>query len=301
MKLATSTGDFRRFCQTREECIRHLYEAGFRYIDLSQYVYPGNEDLLLGDDWMKCVDSLKACADSLGMTFVQSHSPGGNGLKHDENYDRHIAATIRSIEVCGALGIPNIVVHGGHEEGISKDEYFERNKEFYSLFIPAMEKWGVNVLFENSHSAPFYWANSGADVREFVKYMDHPLFHACWDTGHANIDGPQYDEIMTLGDELHALHVNDNRGTQDEHVPPYFGTINMDEVMTALIDSGYKGYFTYECGAGLRSGKVWIGNRRTFERDTRLFEPTLAMQKEIEKFMYDMGVYFLKSYNCFEE
>jgi hypothetical protein len=34
MKIATTTGDFSRFCQTDEEKIRELHRAGFRYIDL---------------------------------------------------------------------------------------------------------------------------------------------------------------------------------------------------------------------------------------------------------------------------
>ena len=34
---------------------------------------------------------------------------------------------------------------------------------------------------------------------EFLNYVGHPLLHACWDTGHANCEGSQYDDIVTLG------------------------------------------------------------------------------------------------------
>ena len=75
----------------------------------------------------------------------------------------------------------------------------------------------------------------------------------------------------------------------------------MDEIMNALIDVDYKGVFTFECETSLRPAKYWQGNRKTFEKDNRLNDPVLFMQKQIEKLMYNMGEYILKSYNSFEE
>ena len=71
--------------------------------------------------------------------------------------------------------------------------------------------------------------------------------------------------------------------------------------MNALIDIGYNGAFTFECASSLRSSKYWQGDRKRFDRDSRLSEPKLFMQKHLEKLMYEMGEYILKSYNCFEE
>ena len=42
MKIATTTGDFGRFCKNDFEKVRELYDAGFKYIDLSMYSFtPG--------------------------------------------------------------------------------------------------------------------------------------------------------------------------------------------------------------------------------------------------------------------
>ena len=304
MKLATTTGDFEFYCKTYEERIRHIYEAGFRYIDLSLYTVSEDDELLVASDWRKNAERLKAFAENLGMQFVQAHGPGINPMCKDDRYEMLLQATIRSIEVCGVLGIPNMVLHSGFERGVRKQEYFERNKEFFEQLFPYMEKCNVNVLCENSTKANMkdgYFPNSGADVKEFVEYVNHPLFHACWDTGHAHIEGIQYDEILALGKDLYALHINDNRGEKDEHMIPFFGTISMDEVMHALIDSGYQGYFTMEAGSCLRSANYWLGKRYQFKKDTRLAQPQLFMQKQMEKLMYEIGVYILKSYDCYEE
>ena len=46
-----------------------------------------------------------------------------------------------------------------------------------------------------------YFINSGRDMREFIDYVGHPLFHGCWDTGHANCEGAQYEEILALASD----------------------------------------------------------------------------------------------------
>jgi hypothetical protein len=82
---------------------------------------------------------------------------------------------------------------------------------------------------------------------------------------------------------------------------PYFGTLNMDDVMNGLIDSGYQGYFTFEVVAALRKSGSRHGKRHTFERDTRLLEPTMEMQMDLERLMYTIGKHCLTSYGMFEE
>lgn len=304
MKLATTTEDFRDYCDDYIKRIECVHEAGFRYIDLSMYVIEKNDALLVRDDWRDYALRVKKRAAELDVKFVQAHSPGGNPLKEDDNRNKLLSATIRSIEVCAELGIDNIVVHSGTLPGIGKQEFFDKNREFYTKLFPAMEKYNVNVLCENSAKAnvgEMYFTNNGADMADFVKYVNHPLFHACWDTGHANMEGAQYDEIMALGKDLYALHINDNRGESDEHLMPYFGTVNMDEIMHALIDNGFEGYFTFEAHRSLRNEKCWLGNRRAFDRDARLVSPQLFMRRQLEKLLYDSGVYMLKKYNCYEE
>ncbi len=305
MKLATTTGDFGRYFDNHFDRVKCVCEAGFKYIDLSMYSIKAEDELLVCNNWRDNAKALLEETNKLGACFVQAHSPGGNPLSDNKDEVQTLVdATIRSIDVCGALGIKNTVVHAGMKKGISKEQSFILNKEFFTKLIPAMERNGVNVLCENStrkNMGDMYFTNTGADMKEFIEYVNHPLFHGCWDTGHGNCEGSQYNEIMTLGSDLYALHINDNRGEKDEHVLPFMGTVNMDEIMNALINCGYKGYFTFESDSSLRPYHYWIGNRRQYGDDCRLRNPQLFMQKSIEKLMYDMGVYILKEYNCFEE
>ncbi len=305
MKLATTTGDFGRYKLSYEECIQNVYEAGFRYLDLSLYDVSDNNPLFFADNREENTKALKALADSLGCSFVQAHSPNTNNLGDKENaYSDALFKTVRAVEICAALGIPRLVVHAGWSSRIKdKEIWFKENKKFYKEALSAAEKYGVNILCENStvkNMGDMYYLISGKDMREFCEYVDHPLFHACWDTGHANCEGNQYDEIVSMGRHLMAVHFNDNRGSGDEHIIPFMGTMNVDEIMTALIDVGFTGPLTFECDSALRPYDYWQGDRRRFEKSKRLSNPPLELAKEMERFLYKTGECILKAYDCFE-
>ena len=304
MKIATTTGDFGRYQLNDIEIINELNKAGFKYVDLSMYEFTPDSPYMK-DSWREEVKKLKAEARRLGMSFVQAHSQGGNPLSENESQvDFLIKATLRSIEICAELDIKNTVVHPGQMLGISKEEWFVKNKAFYEKLLPTAEKLGINILIENScavNSGACYWANTGKDMREFLEFVNHPNLHACWDTGHGNCDGAQYDNIKALGEELYAIHYNDNRGSCDEHLLPFLGTLNHDEVINALIDINYKGCFTLECCSTLRPDKYWLGNRKSFDGENRLSNPPLFMQQKLEELLYNTAKHILTSYSLFEE
>jgi len=299
MLLATTTEDFSRFTGSHAERVLHLYEAGFRCIDLSLYKVTEG-DPLFGEAWRDAAERLLAYAEGLGMRFVQCHAPAVNCLAAPE---RAIALTERAIEVCGVLGIPIMVTHAGYRADADADTWRTGNLRFYRALMPVAEACGVRVLAENSAHANLkgYFLYSGADMRAFADAMDHPNFGICWDTGHANMEGAQYDEILAIGDALGAIHFHDNRGERDEHLLPFMGTMNVDEVMHALLDAGFRGPFTFEATSSLRPARFWQGNRREYPADDRMTEPTLAMQKGIERTLFTVGCEILSAYGLGEE
>lgn len=309
MKLTTTTGDFAYGYPTDAERIQALHRAGFRHIDLSLYGEARSDSPYLCDGWEKEVDLLRRTADACGMDFVQSHAPGGNPLSFDSQWELLLASTIRTLEICRMLGIPNTVVHVGWADDLrssretDRELYFARNMKFINALIPTMEKTGVSVLVENSTHANMgdrCYLYSGQDMKDFTEYAHHPLIGACWDTGHANIEGNQYDDILAMGNCLRAIHFNDNRGTQDEHLMPYLGTLNVDEVMCGLSDIHYDGAFTFECDSSLRPAQYWLGNRREWRgckpENNRCIEPPVALREAMEHALYQCGAELLTAY-----
>ena len=75
-------------------------------------------------------------------------------------------------------------------------------------------------------------------MAELLEKTDHPLFGACWDTGHGHRQSlRQAPSIRLLGKWLKSLHIQDNNGLHDQHLLPYSGTIDWKEVVSALRDA----------------------------------------------------------------
>lgn len=306
MKLATTTGDLYRYCPDIYKTLDALAESGFRYLDMNFY---GDfmAPTLRRNDYLDEFRRIREYADGKGLSFVQSHAPSGNGLKQDEHYDDFMLRTHRTLEACQVLGIPNSVLHSGIAGPISMEEYFTRNRAFYELFFDTMERTGVSLLIENSmpnnmRDNTFFMY--GREMAEFLDWIGHPLLGACWDTGHANTFTDQYENISALGRHLRAVHIADNFGKTDDHIAPFQGSLNLDEVMCALLDNHFEGPFTFEAECILRFWHNWPIYRKDWShpdgRARRLDSPSAEVRFEAERLLYAIGRQILTAYDCFE-
>ena len=301
MKLATTTGDFGAYAKTQQERMDYISRAGFRYVDYSFGADYADRSGVYSADWRGHLDDVRRAADRLGLRFVQAHSPMGSPIRRGDYHAAFVEDTRRCVESCAILGIPNLVVHSGYEQGITKEECLERNRDFFMELLTYSERFGVNILVENFNKMcveGMYWIDNAPDLKAMIELVDHPLFHAVWDTGHANMqDMPQDEALRLLGRHVYALHVQDNMGDTDAHIAPFFGTLNLDSLMHGLLDIGYKGYFTFEAGSMLLPGR----RRRPYEKDQRLLNAPLGLRIEAERLLYQIGRYTLQAYGCFEE
>ncbi|MDD5503253.1 MAG: hypothetical protein PHH26_07310 [Candidatus Thermoplasmatota archaeon] len=150
MKLATTTADFRIYSDKASEIVDLFDGTGFRYLDLNLYrsIYPGSP--LLDAHWERWIEDAAEAATAKNMSFCQAHAPDGNPFASGEKYDVFLNATVRSIEVCGRLGIRQIVAHSKDIGGFPSREHhglnLKRNRDFFSRLFPTMEKTGVRVL-----------------------------------------------------------------------------------------------------------------------------------------------------------
>ncbi len=310
MKLCNTTGAYDFFNIPQLDRLKLVESAGYRSIDISFYREGREDSVFMQDDWKEYADAMMSYAKEHRLCFVQAHCPKGNPLAMDDKRELFIAATIRCLEVCGRLGIKNAVFHPGWELGINREELIERNLEFLKKLIPTLEKTGVTLCYENMPrrtNVDREYFHTADELLEIVNSANHPLVQACWDVGHANISvESQYEEILKLGSHLKAVHIHDNRGEIDEHMLPYMGIVNWDEIMHALLDIKFPGYFTLEASSVVRFGN---GNlythakfiRKRYEKDTRALDPTVDLQVAVQRFGYEIGKSILTAYNCYEE
>ncbi len=299
MKLATTTGDFGGYTNSQIQALRYVREAGFGYADYNFGMDYKHRNGVYSDRYEEYFAQVNAAKEEIGVKLIQAHAPMGTPLNDPDG--SFLADTLRCVDACGAWGIPNLVVHSGYLKGLTVEQTFAANKAFFMPLLERAEKYGVNILVENFNkmSVPgLYWIDNATDLLGLIEYVDHPLFHAVWDAGHANLQEiPQDEELRLLGSHVRALHIQDNHGDYDAHLLPFLGTMSMDAVMHGLLDIGYEGYFTFEVGGIFSAAE----QKRPFEKDTRLAKAPLSLRLAADRYMYELGKCILQTYGCFEE
>lgn len=308
MKLSQTNGPILHFYDgDLHSSLVHLKNAGFKYIDISfwsrylagsRYFTTDNE--ILADEYKRELDALE-------LIPVQSHEPFGNSMGND-NGKFYFRKTPRSIDLAGKIGIPSITLHPGQAiVPMSREEYMEKNAEIFKQLIPYAEKYGTRLLIENvGWTKGDCKLSTADDLIELLDRIDHPLFGVCWDTGHANLCNlNQYDELKKLGSRLEGLHVHDNYGGVrtpgcDLHLYPYWGNINFDAVISALLEIGYKGTFNFEVDSPIRRVDP-IPFVKDGEEQKKLDMMSPELRQEMEIFLYKIGKQMLETYHCFEE
>lgn len=308
MKLSHTNGPLFHFYNgDLHSTLVHLKNAGFKYIDLSfwsRYLsgsrYFTTDNGILAEEYKKELETLE-------LIPVQSHEPFGNSMGNDGG-KFYYKKTTRAIDLAGRIGIPSMTLHAGiNIDPMSREEYMTKNAEIFRSLIPYAEKYGIKLLIEN-----IAWKNDGIhlatadDLNEMLERVDHPLFGVCWDTGHANLCNlDQYAELKKLGKNLLGLHVHDNYGGTrtpncDLHLYPYWGNVNFDGVISALLEIGYEGTFNFEVDAPIRrDGEIPFVKDGAEQTKLKMMSPALRQQMEI--FLYAIGKQMLEAYNCYEE
>ncbi|MDR3759045.1 MULTISPECIES: sugar phosphate isomerase/epimerase [Enterocloster] len=287
MRLSTSTSilyqnkRFGRFYQV-EDSIRLCAESGFRHVDVNFYDQGLEGNPLARDGWEQWVDGLRQQAEACGITIFQTHAFCYRTAEStDFTIDRpwFEERIRRSITASRMLGAEWTVIHPAD---FSRDPEYSAEKckafncEYWKPFVELGVKCGVGIAFENMFQSGFKQRYC-SEVDEIISLADsfhEELVGICWDTGHGALSGQDQGEaIRKIGKRLKAMHVNDNHALpkQDEHLMPFYGTIDWLAIMEALKDIGYSHDFAYE-----------------LKQATQTLPPELC--GEMLRFLYDLGM-----------
>ena len=207
------------------------------------------------DGWKAQVEDARAASLATGVQFATAHLPYLlGGFAGDADYmalfDRRMK---NSIDAMAALGVNCAVVHPNAPTVLAKE--FDRRAQFESVmahltpYVAYANRAGLSLVIENMriihgsrHSHRYC-----QDADELCEVADALGIGVCWDFGHANISGVKQSEgLAYVGKRLKAVHVNDNSGIDDDHIPPFTGMVDWKDAMHGLQLAGYEGTFNYE-------------------------------------------------------
>lgn len=258
MKISTEIGAASEFVG-EEKAIEYVAKAGFDAWDFSMFGmcrYDRKNDLVLENDhplagprYLEFARKLKAVGLDNGIICNQAHAPYPSCTPKVRTYFR------RAIECAAEAGAEILVIH---PDDVSPEE----NREMYMEILPFAKECGVKIATENMWN----WDNEKdiaffaacATPESFNAHLDavnDSFFTACLDIGHAEMMGDgvsAVDMIHKLGKRLTALHIHDNNKRYDCHQIPFSMDINFEEIVKALKEIDYRGYFTLEAGNYLK-------------------------------------------------
>jgi sugar phosphate isomerase/epimerase len=138
------------------------------------------------------------------------------------------------MEFCAAVGGDAVVVHPPIWEADPRASSWRLNRSLrvFESVRSLSEDLGIVLAVENCHPSDekllgCYFARYPP---EFVGF--------CFDSGHAHLN-KNTDELMKFYGRLKALHLHDNRGSEDDHQPPFWGMVDWGRVMRWIGRSGY--------------------------------------------------------------
>jgi len=104
--------------------------------------------------------------------------------------------------------------------------------------VDVAEELGIKIAFENTRSYEFL---------EYVfKNIESENIGICLDTGHYHCHFKDKFNWDFFKDKIIALHIHDNFGEIDQHLLPFDGSLDWNDVSQKIMDSGYDGPVTLE-------------------------------------------------------
>ena len=196
-------------------------------------------------------ESAEAAADSLrsaGIATATFHAPFNDlcpGAR-DEEIRRVTVHRLRQVVSLAPLFRPlGIVMHGGYSDWLfdfDGEAWLEGAKKTFSEVAEVAEAARVDVFLENVFD----------DIPDHLLRLRAAVgskrLGFCFDAGHATLFSrlPVQKWMEAFGPDLREMHVHDNRGLRDDHLPVGEGSINFRGVLLVARDAGTTPILTVE-------------------------------------------------------
>ncbi len=139
----------------------------------------------------------------------------------------------QALDVAEMLGAEAVVFHSGYDKwkyGHNMDIWLERSVGFWPRFIERARALGTKIAVEN------IFEDTPENLKLLMENLGSESFGICFDTGHMNIfSRVALDEwVDALGQYIIELHLHDNLGDLDAHLPVGEGDFDFDLLFARL-------------------------------------------------------------------
>ena len=207
--------------------------------------------------------SLAAYAKERGVKITQTHGRFAGFGNTPEGDIAFIKNAELDLIATSALGAKYSVFHTpahNHVGDLPGDKMLEIGISLFTSSLPFAKREGVKIAAETHGTASKYnkmeFFGIPENLLELIKIVKSfsdagDYLCVCVDTGHTNLAvkmgyPPVGDVIRNLGSLVEVLHLHDNDGIKDQHKIPKTGILDWEDILAALDEIGYGGYYNLE-------------------------------------------------------
>jgi len=149
---------------------------------------------------------------------------------------------VEHMRVFADVGAPAVTIHANWPPGLfSAEDGIAWQIESMRAIVEATGDLDTGLMYEPVTTE---W-DSPSNVKTILDAVPGLICHI--DTGHSNLCGRRPEEVLKyFGDRVKHIHISDNNGLSDLHLPPGAGSIDWPAVFAALRDIGYDRTLTIE-------------------------------------------------------
>lgn len=247
-RVGTSSGLFTDFSQKE---FNEFKRNGIDYIELSSGVF---KDKTQGEK-KAFVSDIKKKADKAGIKIWSIHLPFSSvydiSTPNDEDRNIMIRECSDLMLLFKPLKPQKYVIHasspspGWDSVPISEEERAKRlaiSIESLKILSREVKKYNARLAVECLKSTRL--GNRADELIMIVNAVDNGL-EICFDSNHLFQEKPE-EFVAKTGKLITTVHLSDYDGLAERHWLPGTGIINWNEVISALVNIGYKGPFMFE-------------------------------------------------------
>ena len=259
--IGLSTGCFQG--RPLAECLETIRHSGFCLIEV--VFSPSHLDYRdLG-----AVREAARRIEELGMEAYSFHAPFADDIDISSpdltRREYALDEILRAVEAAAHLGVHYFVIHPGpeHSDIPSRDERLRRIENVSAVLDRVAQRCsesGIRCVLENK--LPHLLFGNSSDLLWILAALETNQVGACLDTGHAFLAGDLSPLVYKMAPYLRLLHVHDNKGHGDEHLPPGDGRIDWSALLRELAAVHYSDAFIMELAGGAEAEEIMARARR---------------------------------------
>ncbi len=156
-------------------------------------------------------------------------------------WDHYFPALKSTVDTAHRMGINLLTIHMDISSPVPTFLRQEKLRAIAEL-VQYAQASGITVALENV-------SESAVEIMEAFRAA--PRLGITLDIGHGQIHAERnrsLEIIENLGQSIVHVHIHDNDGIDDLHLPPGKGIIDLRNIVTKILRQGYDGTFTLEVG-----------------------------------------------------